>query len=176
MVLHKLGNYLPLRGVASVAADLGVPGGDFILEALTPMPSQPSAQSSASIYAPTQTSEPRQGTSAAAINPRFSAWARSDTVEDQEPTPPPPPSYREEVSSIMGTMFGEKQCLMKLACLSGKHLSAVKGASALTMVLSTVAGVMPESMQDPYHALKNSIMYTDDCQQYQCGDEGNNEL
>ena len=173
--MHKLGNYLPLRGVASVASDLGVPGGDFILEALTPMPSQPSAQPTGSIFAPTQTTEPRQGNSGPSINPRFAAWDRADTVEDQEATVPPP-SYREEVSSIMGTMFGEKQCLMKLACLSGKRLSAVKGASALTMVLSTVAGVMPESMQDPYQALRNSIMYTDDCQQYQCGDVGNTEL
>jgi hypothetical protein len=50
----------------------------------------------------------------------------------------------------MGTMFGEKQCLMKLACLSGKRLSAVKGASAVTMILSTVAGVMPDALHDPY--------------------------
>jgi len=54
---------------------------------------------------------------------------------------------------------------MKLACLSGRRLSAVKGASAVTMILATVAGVMPEGLQEPYQALKNSIMYTDDCQQ-----------
>ena len=108
----------------------------------------------------------------------LSIQSRSDVVDDQEPpvSSTPPPSYREEVSSIMGTMFGEKQCLMKLACLSGKRLSAVKGASALTMVLSTVAGVMPEALQDPYQALRNSIMYTDDCQQSQCSEAVNGEL
>lgn len=156
-------------------ADLGIPGGDFVMEALTPS-STPAAVPQASDFKSTvfNDPEPRQPNSAA-INPRFAAWARSDTAPDQE-SPPTPPSYREEVSSLMGSMFGEKQCLMKLACLSGKRLSAVKGASALTMVLSTVAGVMPEALHDPYWALRNSIMYTDDCQQYLCNESGNSEL
>ena len=160
--LFKVGNYVPIRGVASVAADLGIPGGEYVLEALTPTSNSAASKAAAP--------EPRQPSS---INPRFSAWARSDTVEHDEPPPPPPtpPSYREELSSVMGTVFGERQCLMKLACLSGRRLSAVKGASAVTMILATVANVMPEALQEPYQALKNSIMYTDDCQQYECHDE-----
>ena len=150
-------------------SDLGIPGGEFVMDALTPSSSPVVPQAS-----DFNDHETRQANSAP-INPRFAAWARSDTDSDPE-SPPTPPSYREEVSSIMGSMFGEKQCLMKLACLSGKRLSAVKGASALTMVLSTVAGVMPEALHDPYWALRNSIMYTDDCQQYLCNESGNSEL
>jgi len=71
----------------------------------------------------------------------------------------------------MGAMYGEKQCMLKLACLSGKRLSTIRGASALTMFLSTVAGEMPDGLQDPYTALRNSIMYTDDCSQYACNKE-----
>lgn len=163
--LFKVGNYVPIRGVASVAADLGIPGGEYVLEALTP--TSKSAPSKAA--AP----ESRQPSS---INPRFAAWARADTVEHDDQPPPTPPSYREELSSVMGTVFGERQCLMKLACLSGRRLSAVKGASAVTMILATVANVMPEVLQEPYQALKNSIMYTDDCQQYECHDEVHTEV
>ena len=158
--LFKVGNYVPIRGVASVAADLGIPGGEYVLDALTPTSSAAASKPAAP--------EARQPSS---INPRFSAWARSDTVEHDEPATNSPPSYREELSSVMGTVFGERQCLMKLACLSGRRLSAVKGASAVTMILATVANVMPEVLQEPYQALKNSIMYTDDCQQYECHDE-----
>jgi hypothetical protein len=39
--LFKVGNYVPIRGVASVAADFGIPGGEFVLEALTPTSSPP---------------------------------------------------------------------------------------------------------------------------------------
>ena len=171
MTLYKVGNYVPIRGVASVAADLGFPGGEYVMDALTPS-SNPLAATQKSKAS--ENPEPRHPTS---IKPRVSAWARAGIYQEEHPetATQSPPSYREEVSSLMGTMFGERQCLMKLACLSGRRLSAVRGASAVTMILSTVAGVMPESLQEPYQALKNSIMYTDECQQYQCHDQSNPE-
>jgi len=103
--------------------------------------------------------------------------ARSNTVLDPLTTTlPPPPSFREEVSSLVGTMYGEKECMKKLACLSGKRLSNIRGTWAITVGLTTMGGMMPESLQDPYNALKNSIMYTDDCSQYQCREEANTDL
>jgi hypothetical protein len=103
--------------------------------------------------------------------------ARSDAAEDPLTTTAAPlPSFREEVSSLMGSVYGEKECVKKLACLSGKRLSNIRGSWAITVGLTSVAGMMPESLQDPYNALKNSIMYTDDCSQYQCREEPNTDL
>ncbi len=80
IVLHKLGNYLPIRGVASIAADLGIPGGEFVMDALTSNDSPPAATVTdfkPTLFTPVRnTVENRQPNSAVSINPRFSAWAR----------------------------------------------------------------------------------------------------
>lgn len=77
-------------------------------------------------------------------------------------------NYGEELHSLFGALHGEQECLEKLACLSGKHVSALSGATTLTLLLSIASGQMPESLQGPYLALRDAIMYTDHCEQYQC--------
>ena len=39
--LHLVGSFLPLRGLATIAKDIGIPYADSILAALTPVKSQP---------------------------------------------------------------------------------------------------------------------------------------
>ncbi len=65
--------------------------------------------------------------------------------------------------------MGEQQCLLKLACLSGKHAASVSGATTATMLLTTTYSFMPDSLKEPYQALRDSMMYSDDCSQYACG-------
>lgn len=52
----------------------------------------------------------------------------------------------------VGAAMGEQDCLLRLACLSGKHAASVSGATTLTMLLSTAYSVMPEGMKEPYQA------------------------
>merc|ERR1712029_451342 len=73
-----------------------------------------------------------------------------------------------EINSIVGAAHGERGCLLKFACLSGKRLSALSGASAAAILLAVATDLMPEGVREPYTAMKNSVMYSDDCSQYTC--------
>ena len=78
-------------------------------------------------------------------------------------------SYREEVFYVVGALHGDYECMMKVACLSGKKVSKVAGATTLTMILSALTNHMPETMQDTYVTMRDSIMYSNKCNQYKCG-------
>mgnify|MGYP006954622220 CR=1 FL=1 len=63
---------------------------------------------------------------------------------------------------------GEFECRLKLACLAGKRLNSISGLSSLALLVSVAANRLPETLQAPYAALRDSLMYSDDCQQYIC--------
>ena len=135
--LHMVGSFLPLRGLATIAKDLGIPYADSILTALTPVRPQDDHP-----IVSTTKSERRS----------------SSTFY----------SLREEMSSAVGTLLGKGQCQKRLACLGGRHLSHVNGASSIALMVSTASKFLPHDLQDPLSTLKDSIMYSEDCQQYEC--------
>ena len=134
--LHLVGSFLPLRGMATVAKDLGIPYADSILTALTPVKSQPDHHP-------------------------IVATAKSQRRSDFN-------SLREEMSSAVGTLLGKGQCQKRLACLGGRHLSHVNGASSIALMISTASNFLPSDFQEPLSTLKDAIMYSEDCLQYEC--------
>ena len=58
--------------------------------------------------------------------------------------------YLAELQSAMGAAHGDRECLLKLACLSGKRLSALSGASAVAILLASTTDFMPEAVREPY--------------------------
>eukprot|EP00094_Tigriopus_californicus_P009033 TCALIF_08707-PA protein Name:"Protein of unknown function" AED:0.32 eAED:0.35 QI:0/-1/0/1/-1/1/1/0/205 len=138
--LHFVGSIVPLRGMASFAADIGLPGAQSLKELLTPRHAHSLDQ------------------------------LEIDRADERyfESTPRSYTPYKAEMSSLVGAILGEDQCLLKLACLSGKHVNSLSGATTLTMVLSAASGYLPNSVQTPYLALKESVMYTTNCHQYSC--------
>jgi len=120
------GNVLPLRGLAGLLSDTGVPGGVWLRTFLTPE--------------------------------HMRRWDRRDQQ----------PSYREDLLYMVGAALGEKECVRKLACRSGKRVSSVPGSSLVTLVLFGVASHVPEVLREPYTIMRDSILYSDDCDQYDC--------
>jgi len=147
-LFHAVGNFLPLRGIASLAADIGVPGAATLIQFLTPR--TPSARRL------TSSTEPRP------LNHR-SSQGRKPGSDGKGYSP-----FRPEIQSIIGAAHGERGCMLKLACLSGKRLSSLSGASAVAIMMAAATNMMPHGIRDPYTAMKNSVMYSDDCSQYTC--------
>ena len=58
--------------------------------------------------------------------------------------------YLAELQSAIGAAHGDRECLLKLACLSGKRLSALSGASAVAILLASTTDFMPEAVREPY--------------------------
>ena len=144
-LFQAVGSFLPLRGIASLAADIGIPGAATLLHFLTP-----------------RSALPRIAASSRPINHR-STLGRSNAQAPKGFSP-----FRAEIQSIVGAAHGEQDCVLKLACLSGKRLSALSGASAMAIMLAVATDMMPHQLRDPYIAMKNSVMYSDDCSQYVC--------
>merc|ERR1712020_55437 len=84
-------------------------------------------------------------------------------------------AFRPELHSFMDAAHGDRECMLKLACLSGKRLSSVSGASAVAIMMSTASNMLPKSIRGPYSALKNSVLYSDDCSQYICAADNTHE-
>lgn len=145
-LFHAVGNFLPLRGIASLAADIGVPGAATLIQFLTPRTPSPNRLTSL-------TAEQRP------LNHRSSQGRK--TGKGYSP-------FRAEIQSVIGAAHGERGCMLKLACLSGKRLSSLSGASAVAIMMAAATDMMPHGLRDPYTAMKNSVMYSDDCSQYTC--------
>lgn len=141
--LHLIGSILPIRGLATIGKDLGFPYADNILAALTPTTDRFTASFS---------------------QPHVSQ-RRMDTAFRQEETYT---SMRDELSSAIGALLGKGQCQKRLACLSGRHLSHINGASSVALLASTASSFLPEDFHEPLSIIKDSIMYTDKCDQYVC--------
>ena len=140
--LHLVGSFLPLRGLATIAKDIGMPYADSILAALTPVKSQ-------------------------GLHP-IVATRKSQRRSSDSHQLPNYYSLREEMTSALGTFLGKGQCEKRLACLGGRHLSHFNGASSIALMISTASNFLPPDLQDPLSTLKDSIMYSEDCQQYEC--------
>lgn len=153
--LHLVGSIIPLRGMATVAKDMGWPFADFVLEALTPTKST--------------------GHLATALHSTISdTGGKSQRRSDQTPVPEQPRegqfyvSFREEMSSAVGAAMGNDQCKKRLACLGGRHLAHINGASSIALLLSSAASYLPDNFKEPLSTLQDSIMYSHDCDQYAC--------
>merc|ERR1719356_2403143 len=148
-----MGTILPLRGFASFAADLGIPGAATMLDILTPK--MPRHINDKSQLTKAFNHRSRQGRQEA-----FKSQRRTSTIGYSP--------FRPEIHSLMGVAHGDRECMLKLACLSGKRLSSLSGASAVAILLASTTDFMPEAVREPYQAMKNSVMYSDDCSQYVC--------
>ena len=126
--LHLVGSVFPLRGMATVAKDMGLPYAEALQQALTPDSTPTSSQDD------------------------------NDQIL----------SFRDELSSAIGTLIGKSQCNKRLACLSGRHLSHINGASSIALMVSSASHLLPDNFREPLSTLKDSIMYSDNCEQYQC--------
>lgn len=141
--LHLVGSILPLRGLATIGKDLGFPYADDILAMLTPNSGRATTHSQPSI-----------------------SQRRMDVASPQREESYT--SMRDEMSSAIGALLGKGQCQKRLACLSGRHLSHVNGASSVALLVSTASSLLPEDFREPLSIIKDSIMYTDKCDQYVC--------
>lgn len=161
-VLHTVGTFLPLRGLASFAADLGIPGAATIMEILTPKtPRLLLNKSSVSSQAFHHRSNKGREQASRSSQRRSSSVGYSH--------------FRPEIHSLMGAAHGDRECMLKFACLSGKRLSSFSGASAVAILMSTATDILPNSIREPYNALKNSVMYSNDCSQYICANDMTHE-
>lgn len=140
--LHLVGSFLPLRGMATIGKDLGIPYADTVLTVLTP------------------------SSSTAAILPTRTSQRRSDTFKNQEEEVYI--SMRDEMSSAVGALLGKGHCQKRLACLSGRHLSHINGAASIALLMSTATNFLPDDFREPLSIVKDSIMYSDDCEQFVC--------
>merc|ERR1719510_49611 len=159
-ILQTVGTYLPLRGVASFAADLGIPGASKILEILTPRTPRLLLTEESSMHSRPFNHRSRKGREQA-------SQRRSSTAGYSH--------FRPEINSLMGAAHGDRECMLRLACLSGKRLSSFSGASAVAILMSTATDMLPKAIREPYSALKNSVLYSDDCSQYICAKDDTHE-
>nr|XP_040578997.1 uncharacterized protein LOC121127644 isoform X1 [Lepeophtheirus salmonis] len=136
--IHIIGGVVPLRGIASVAADIGIPGALTLQHYLTPS----------------------------------KAMTRSDGSTTTDSIKRQYIQAKKTLTTALLGVLGYRGCLLKAACYCGKRLSAsVTGATAITLLLSTISNQLPESITDVYTTLRNSIFYSDDCEQYDCHHE-----
>jgi hypothetical protein len=154
--LHLIGSIVPLRGLATIAKDIGIPGADYAMDALTPVQSRPRPISVA-----------KDRIDRRSDNFGYDGPGPDTILDDEEYT-----SYREEMSSVVGTMMGDKKCMKKLACLGGRRLASIDGGSSVALLASTASSLLPEGIQetlrDPLSAMRDSIMYSNGCHQYEC--------
>lgn len=141
---------------------MGLPGAAYLLEILTPRSGAMLGSYRTSVGRETGVDNGGENAvpTVEAGPARSGITTRSDVVAYSP--------FKAEIQSIVGAVHGHRDCLLKLACLTGKRLSALSGASAATIMLSTATDVMPEAMKGPFSALRNSVMYSDDCSQYVC--------
>ena len=149
--LHLVGSILPLRGLATIAKDLGIPYAETVLAALTP-----TKKSFNRFFSP-------KTTTSVATSQR-----RSDTADIQDNAGDKYVTLRDEMSSAVGALLGKSDCQKRLACLGGRHLSHVNGASSLALFASSASSFLPEEFREPLSIIKDSIMYSDNCEQYEC--------
>ena len=147
--LHFVGSFLPLRGLATIAKDIGIPYADNLLHALTPS---------------------KQNWNF--VSPDFSvarsSQRRSDNLDHLNKIEDKYVSMRDELSSAVGAAFGNEQCKKRLACLSGRHLSHVNGASSIALLVNSASSLLPDDFREPLSIVKDSILYSDNCDQYEC--------
>ena len=125
--LRLTGNYLPLRGVAGLATDLGVPGSYWLRDTLD--------------------------------------W-REDIELDM----------KEELLFAAGAVMGVEDCAKKFSCRMGKRISGLPGLGSTTVFLSgalpyttiDLTTYMPGYIRDQVMVLRDSVLYSDDCEQYKC--------
>jgi len=77
-------------------------------------------------------------------------------------------SYKDDLLYLVGAALGDKECARKLACRSGKRVGGVPGSSLLTLLMSGLGGYVPEVAREPYIIMRDSLLYSDDCEQYDC--------
>lgn len=176
--VHFVGSVIPLRGFASLAVDLGIPGAAFILEVLT--------RKVVLICFSVCT---KLGTNLRELQiPNDSDYRRRYEFQDVTETEEVHSPWREEMLSLVGAALvrhnksafdttpshlfcffqGEQECLLRLACLSGQRFSMISGLSSLTVVLSSIIDADTFSASSAFGALKDSLMYSDDCSRYRC--------
>lgn len=162
-MLQSMGSVLPLKGIASFAADLGIPGAAAMMEILTPK-------------TPRDIISNRSFSATGAFNHRSKQGReRAPSASQRRSSTGGYSSFRPELHSFMGSAHGDRECMLKLACLAGKRLSSVSGASAVAIMMSTASNMLPKSIRGPYSALKNSVLYSDDCSQYICSTDNTHE-
>lgn len=149
--LHLIGSMVPLRGLATMAKDMGVPFAAHALTALTPKTN--------SFPNPNRSSQEHG---------QQRSQRRSDTISHDDLNQGHYQSMREEMSAAVGALMGKEDCIKKLACLSGRHLSHVKGASSMALLVTSAQSYLPESFHSHLNTLHSSIMYSEDCDQYKC--------
>ena len=141
--VHLIGRMVPLRGVASVAADLGLPGAKAILGILD---------------------NNNNNNNLMEFSDRIDAEVEANEGVEAEVT-----SYKEEVKSLVGAMHGEQRCLEKLACLAGKRLYGVNGAASVTVLMAVAAAdYLPDNVKSGYEAFKDAQLYSGSCEDYPC--------
>ena len=72
------------------------------------------------------------------------------------------------MSAAVGALMGNENCKQRLACLSGRHLSHIKGASSIAILVTSAQSYLPENMKGHLTTLHKSIMYSEDCEQHIC--------
>ena len=78
-------------------------------------------------------------------------------------------SLKDEMSAAVGAfLVGNEECKKRLACLSGRHLSHVTGASAIGILMASASNYLPDDMEDHLRIMQKSIMYSEDCDRYVC--------
>ena len=146
--VHLIGRMVPLRGVASVAADLGVPGAKTILGILD--------NTNNNNFSDRIDDDVNEGH-------EFKKTKKSESGLVMVPT------YREEVKSLVGAIHGEQRCLEKLACLTGKRLYGVNGAASITVLMAVAAAdYLPDKVKEGYEAFKDAQLYSGSCDDYLC--------
>lgn len=157
--LHLVGSIIPLRGMATVARDMGWPFADFVLEALTP--TKNNGRLAAAIHSTVSDTGGGQSQRRSDFHPPIIEQPREGQNQFYV-------SFREEMSSAVGAAMGNDQCKKRLACLGGRHLAHINGASSIALLLSSAASYLPDHFKEPLSTLQDSIMYSHDCDQYVC--------
>ena len=124
--LRLTGNYLPLRGMAGLAMEMGVPGSEWLKDTLD--------------------------------------W-REDVV----------PDFKEELLFAAGGFMGMDECARKFSCRMGKRISRIPGLESTSVFLSgalpytfDLATYLPEYMGEHVMLLRDSVLYSEDCEKYAC--------
>ncbi len=170
-LIHLVGTVIPLRGIASVAADLGIPWAEAALEVLTPRHTSTTTTTSTTAK-PTRTRQSRidRSDNIPLLPDDDDDEHHYDSHEQKRVDHGGFSSYREEMSSAVGAVLGDKECWKKLACLSARRLEEnVNGGSVMALMAAPAQRLLPEGLQEPYLVFRDSILYSKNCNTYKCG-------
>jgi len=80
-------------------------------------------------------------------------------------------NYRSQLEDLVLAVAGHEECPQLVACTAAKYATRLPGSGALSYLLGSQAGGLPQGFRELVDVFRYSVMLGDDCSQYRCRDD-----